>query len=72
MEKGWYRVTNISRSDSPAVVIKTTFEGQGDPGYINTCCERLLSSSHSDSKLLLGRLLSPTFMLHLIYLFRPS
>jgi hypothetical protein len=65
MEKGWYRVTNISRSDSPAVEIKTTFEGQGDPGYINTCCERLLSNFISDSNLFQARLLSPTFMLHL-------
>ncbi|RSH91460.1 hypothetical protein EHS25_009759 [Saitozyma podzolica] len=47
MEKGWYRVTNISRSDSPAVEIKTTFEGQGDPGYINTCYRDIIPSRDS-------------------------
>ncbi len=40
LKKGSCKVTNISVSDTnPPIEVVTTWEGEGDPGYLNTCCE---------------------------------
>lgn len=39
LKKGWLKVTNFSQANGdPSVEVKTVFEGEGDPGYLNTCC----------------------------------
>lgn len=49
LKTGHYQVTNLSIEepsipDHKPVKILTKFEGDGDPGYLNTCCMFLLAS----------------------------
>jgi hypothetical protein len=39
LKQGSLKITNISVSDTtPPIEVLTIVNGEGDPGYLNTCC----------------------------------
>lgn len=43
LEKGWYKIENVSETTDPNIQVITKVKGAGDPGYLNTCRECVMN-----------------------------